>query len=40
MACKYQYVMTRRAQQDIRQTVGYIRNDLGKGIDEGTESVY
>lgn len=29
MACKYQYVMTRRAQQDIRQTVGYIRNDLG-----------
>lgn len=29
MACEYRYQMTRRAQQDVRQIVGYIRNDLG-----------
>ena len=28
MGCEYQFRMTERAKQDVRQTVGYIRNEL------------
>ena len=28
MGCEYQYQLTERALQDIRETVGYLRNDL------------
>ena len=29
MDCEYHFALTQRAKQDVRQNVGYIRNELG-----------
>ena len=29
MDCEYHFTLTQRAKQDVRQNVGYIRNELG-----------
>lgn len=45
MGCEYQYQLTERALQDIRETVGYLRNDLqnekaaGKWMDAVEKSI-
>ena len=45
MGCEYQYQLTERALQDIRETVGYLRNELdnekaaGKWMDAIEKSI-
>ena len=36
MGCEYQYQMTNRALQDVRETVGYLRNELQNEKAAGT----
>ena len=33
MDCEYHFALTQRAKQDVRQNVGYIRNELDKCIE-------